>query len=140
MFAFNWEQIIDMTEAVETIVYWVVLFGFAGLLMLIFEIITPYKDREELENGNIAVAAQFAGKLIGIGLITEASIAENVNVWGALIWVGIGYILMIISYYLFELVTPFKVEKEIAKSNVAVGIVTASVSVFIGLLVAGAIS
>jgi putative membrane protein len=140
MFTFEWTEILDLYEILATLAYWIIMLILAGICMLLFEWITPYNDREELLKGNVAVGIQFAGKLIGIGIITKASIAHNVSIWGASIWVFIGFFLMIISYFLFELITPFKVEQEIKKNNIAVAIVAASLSIFIGFAVAGSIT
>ncbi|TFB25112.1 DUF350 domain-containing protein [Filobacillus milosensis] len=136
----NWSEILDLEEVLLTLLYWVVTLGLAGLLMIVFELFTPYKDREELLAGNVAVGAQFAGKIIGLGIITEASIAHNVSLIGAAVWIVIGYILMLIGYYVFELITPFKIEDEIKKGNVAIGVLVASVSIFIGFAVSGSIT
>jgi putative membrane protein len=140
MFTFEWTEILDMYELLATLTYWIIMLVLAGLCMFIFEMITPYNDREELLKGNVAVGTQFAGKLIGIGIITEAAIAHNLSVWGAAIWMLIGFILMLISYFLFELITPFKVEQEIKNNNIAVAIVAASLSIFIGFSVSGSIT
>ncbi|MBZ5753354.1 DUF350 domain-containing protein [Metabacillus rhizolycopersici] len=140
MFTFEWTEILDMYELLATLTYWIIMLVLAGLCMFIFEMITPYNDREELLKGNVAVGTQFAGKLIGIGIITEASIAHNLSIWGAAIWMLIGFILMLISYFLFELITPFKVEQEIKNNNIAVAIVAASLSIFIGFAVSGSIT
>lgn len=140
MFTFEWTEILDMYELLATLTYWIIMLVLAGLCMFIFEMITPYNDREELLKGNVAVGTQFAGKLIGIGIITEAAIAHNLSVWGAAIWMLIGFILMLISYFLFELITPFKVEQEIKNNNIAVAIVAASLSIFIGFAVSGSIT
>ncbi|MCA1022204.1 DUF350 domain-containing protein [Halobacillus litoralis] len=140
MFAFEFSEILDATELLLTLVYWVLMLVIAGICMAVFEKFTPYDDRKELLNGNVAVGTQFAGKLIGLGIITQASIAHNLSIWGAAIWILIGFVLMIAGYYLFELVTPFKAEDEIRKNNTAVAIVAAAVSIFIGFAVAGSIT
>jgi len=140
MFTFEWAEILDLYELLATIAYWIIMIVVAGLCMFVFELLTPYNDREELVKGNSAVGLQFAGKLIGIGIITKASIEHNISIWGASIWVLIGFLLMLVSYYLFELITPFKVEQEIKNNNIAVAIVAASLSIFIGFVVSGSIT
>lgn len=94
MFTFEWTEILDLYELFATVIYWGTMLVLAGLCMSLFEWITPYDDKEELLKGNIAVGTQFAGKLIGLGIITEASIAHNLSIWGASIWILIGFILM----------------------------------------------
>ncbi|KAB8137748.1 DUF350 domain-containing protein [Gracilibacillus oryzae] len=136
----DWSEIMDLNELLMTGAYWIIMFLLAGLCMIIFEWVTPYNDREELKKGNIAVGIQFAGKLIGLGIITQATITHNVNLIGAGVWFLIGFVIMILGYYLFEWVTPFRVEEEIKRNNIAVAIVAAAVSIFIGFVVAGSIT
>lgn len=140
MLTFEWSEIFGLTEFLLTIIYWSVIVGVAGVCMLIFEAITPYSDRKELVKGNAAVGIQFAGKLVGLGIVAQSSIVHNLSVWGAAIWIFIGFALMVVAYYVFEWVTPFKVEREIANGNKAVAIVAAAVSIFVGFVVAGSIT
>ncbi|ELK48072.1 DUF350 domain-containing protein [Halobacillus sp. ACCC02827] len=140
MFEFDISEVLNVYDLLLTLLYWIVMLVLAGICMAIFEKFTPYNDKEELLKGNVAVASQFAGKLIGLGIITESSIAHNLSIWSASIWIFIGFLLMIAGYYLFEWITPFKAEEEIKKNNIAVGLVAASVSIFIGFAVAGSIT
>lgn len=80
------EEILDIQEVLHTLLYFVVLSGVTLVCMFIFEMITPYNDREQLLKGNKAVAIQFLGKIVGITLIMKSAIATNDSLLGAAIW------------------------------------------------------
>lgn len=136
-----WSEILDLQELWYTLLYFVVLMGVTVGCMAIFELITPFNDREEMKNGNTAVAIQFAGKIVGLSIVMFSSIFHNASLLAAAVWGIIGFILMLIGYFVFEFLTPsFKVDKEIKEGNNSVAIVAASISLAIGIIVAGSIS
>ncbi|WP_148358488.1 DUF350 domain-containing protein [Peribacillus simplex] len=135
------ENIIDVQEVLLTLYYFVVL-GFVSIAcMWIFAKLTPYKDFELIRNGNIAVAIQFAGKILGITHIMSVAVNTNDSLLGAAVWGIIGFILMVVGYFIFEIATPkLDVRKEIEKGKVSVGIIAASISLAISFIISGAIS
>lgn len=137
----NWSEIIDLQEIWSTLLYFVVLMVVTVGCMAIFELITPFNDREEMKNGNSAVAIQFAGKIVGLSIVMFSSIYHNSSLLAAVVWGILGFILMLIGYFVFEFLTPaFKVDHEIQNGNKSVAIVAASISLAIGIIVAGSIS
>ena len=135
------ENIIDIQEVLLTIYYFLVLGVVSIVCMWIFEKITPYNDFELIRNGNSAVAIQFAGKILGITYIMSTAVDTNNSLLGAAIWGIIGFILMIIGYFIFEMATPkLEVRKEIEKGKVSVGIIAAAISLAIAFIISGAIS
>lgn len=135
------ENIIDIQELLLTIYYFVVLGGVSIVCMWIFSLITPYNDFELIRNGNSAVAIQFAGKILGVTYIMSAAVATNDSLLGAGLWGIIGFVLMIVGYYAFEIVTPkLHVREEMEKGTVSVGIIAAAISLAISFIISGAIS
>lgn len=109
--------------------------------LLIFEIITKYKDWTEIKNGNLSAALVTGGKILGIGIILSYAITSNDSLWQTFIWGAYGVILQIVTYYLFEFFTPwFKVDEEIAKDNRAVGAISFLVSITIAFVVGASIT
>jgi putative membrane protein len=48
----------------------------------------------------------------------------------SLIWAGYGFILLLVSYFIFEFLTPyFKIDEEIKKDNKAVGLLSMMISI-----------
>nr|WP_269669534.1 DUF350 domain-containing protein [Paenibacillus sp. GSMTC-2017] len=96
--------------------------------MLIFGLMTPYKDMDELKKGNVAVGLALGGKFISTALILGVAAYTNSSIWFMALWFAIGYVCLIAAYWLFELLTPtFKISEELVKGNVAVGIMLFSV-------------
>jgi putative membrane protein len=124
------------------------LLAIAGV---IFMKITSYNeskligDGKALDNPRKFAAAQAAaytlgGKFLGLSLVLASAIFHSVNIIDLAIWGCIGIVSQVIIFFLYELVTPFKIIKEIPEGNISVGILSAFLSVSIGLLLASLIS
>ncbi|MBN6186633.1 DUF350 domain-containing protein [Aneurinibacillus sp. BA2021] len=117
----------------------------AALLALIiflsaFEIVTKYKDWEEIKRGNVSVAMATAGKIFGICNIIRYSIEHNDGIGHTLLWSSYGFLLLLIAYFVFEFLTPmFNVDEEIAKDNRAVGLLSMIISVGLSYVIGASI-
>lgn len=122
-----------------------------GLGILLFMATTPYKenrlmaDGAELGDRRKVLAAQAAayalgGKILGLSLVMASAIYHSVGLLDLVVWGLLGAVFQVVVFYLFELITPFTVLKEIPQGNLAVGIFSAFVSVATGLLMAALIS
>ncbi|SDH75646.1 DUF350 domain-containing protein [Alteribacillus bidgolensis] len=110
------------------------------LFLAIFETITPYKNWEEIKNGNIAVALATGGKLFGVANILRFSIEHNDSVLTMVTWGAYGFFLLVFSYLMFEFLTPmFKVDKEIAADNRAVGLISFIISTGLSFVIGAGI-
>ncbi len=105
--------------------------GLAMILFLtIFELVTRYRVWDELKKGNVAVAMATGGKIFGVANIFRFSIEQNDSMGQALVWGSFGYLLLLLSYFIFEFMTPsYKVDEEIANDNRAVGFIAMVISV-----------
>nr|WP_022793130.1 DUF350 domain-containing protein [Marinococcus halotolerans] len=113
---------------------------FLVIFLWIFEVITPYRNWEEIKKGNIAVALATGGKLFGVSNILHYSIMHNDGILFMLLWGFYGFILLILSYLIFEFLTPmFKVDEEISQDNRAVGIISFIISVGISFVIGAGI-
>lgn len=121
-----------------------------GLGIYLFMLTTPYKELKLIADGDEddrrkACAAQAAaydlgGKILGLSLVLASAVFHAVNFVDLVVWGLIGIIFQVIVFYIFELITPFTVVKEIPQGNIAVGIFSAFLSVSAGLLLAALIS
>lgn len=115
---------------VLTLVYYFVAMAAIIISLIIFEVVTPYKNWEQISKGNLSVALATGGKIFGVANIFRFSIEHNDTIWQTLVWGGIGFILLLLAYFIFEFLTPsFKVDKEIEKDNRAVGLMAFMISV-----------
>ncbi|MFB5662935.1 DUF350 domain-containing protein [Alteribacillus sp. HJP-4] len=112
------------------------------LFLTIFEVITSYKNWEEIKNGNLSVALATGGKIFGVANIFRFSIEHNDTILTMILWGAFGFTLLIFSYLIFEFLTPmFKVDEEIARDNRAVGFISFIISVGLSFVIgAGIIS
>lgn len=109
-------------------------FAVTGLAMIVFlsvfELVTKYQVWEELKKGNLAVAMATGGKIFGIANIFRYSISEHVSIGQGLLWGSFGYLLLLISYFVFEFMTPgYKIDDEIGKGNLAIGFIAMMISI-----------
>ncbi|QXE01341.1 DUF350 domain-containing protein [Terribacillus sp. DMT04] len=131
-----------MNPFLSTFLYFIIAVVIVIIGLIIFELIThKYKDWEEIEKGNTAVALSIGGKVIGICLVLSFSIYHSSELWETLIWGAYGVLLQMIAYFVFEGVTRrFSVQAKLKENNVAVGIVSLAVSVGLGFVIGASIT
>ncbi len=125
-----------------TFLYFAIAIVVVIIGLTIFEVLTKkYKDWEEIEKGNNAVALSIGGKIIGICIILSFSVYHSTKLADTLIWGAFGVFLLMLAYFIFELVTRrFSVEEQLKKGNVAVGIVSFCVSVGLAIVIGASIT
>jgi putative membrane protein len=116
-----------------------------GILALIvflscFEWVTKYDGWSEIRKGNLSAAMATGGKIFGICNIFRFSIEANDTIYQSLVWAGVGFILLLIAYFLFEFLTPvFRIDEEIAKDNKAVGFLAMVISISLSYIIGAAV-
>lgn len=109
----------------------IVVLQFAG--MLVFSLMTPFDDVEELRKGNIAVSLALGGKFLSTAIILGVAAFTNHSVWSTALWFAVGYLCLIAVYWIFEWATPgLKVSDHLKDGNIAVGALLAFVYVGMG--------
>ena len=108
----------------------IVVLQMAG--MYVFSIITPFQDMEELRRGNVAVGLVMAGEFLSTAMVLGIAAYTNSSIWHMALWFLIGYVCLVLTYWVFEWATPsIKVSEHLQQGNVAVGMLLAAV--FIGI-------
>lgn len=116
-----------------------------GILALIvflscFEWVTKYDGWSEIRKGNLSVAMATGGKIFGICNIFRFSIEANDTIYQSLVWSGVGFVLLLVAYFLFEFLTPvFRIDEELAKDNRAVGFLAMVLSVSLSYIIGAAV-
>ncbi|MBZ5201164.1 DUF350 domain-containing protein [Planomicrobium chinense] len=125
---------------VETAGYFSVVVLCLIVSMVIFEIVTKYKNWEEIKKGNLAVAMATGGKIFGVTNIFRFSIEEHNTLAQMIGWGLYGFTLLIFAYLLFEFLTPkFNVDQEIENDNRSVGFISLTISVGLSYVVGASI-
>ncbi len=126
--------------------YFAVAFALGWIIVMAYDIVTPsFKLWPEIQKGNLAVALAVGGQIIGAGIVFWSAISHNaVRDWAVfwtLIWAAFGGAMQIFGFLVFELITPrLAVGKELAEDNRAVGFVSMSIAVALGVIVSACIS
>ncbi|WP_430784920.1 DUF350 domain-containing protein [Virgibacillus flavescens] len=110
------------------------------VFLAVFELVTSYKNWEEIKKGNFSVAMATGGKLFGIATIFRFSIEHNDTIIQSVIWGIYGFILLLLSYFIFEFLTPkIKIDEEIGNGNLAVGFISMLISVGMAFVIGASI-
>jgi putative membrane protein len=110
------------------------------VFLVVFELVTSYKNWDEIKQGNMSVAMATGGKIFGIANIFRYSIEHNDTIIESMTWGGFGFILLLLGYFIFEFLTPtFKIDKEIASDNRAVGFISMVISVGLSFVIGSSI-
>ncbi len=110
------------------------------LFLTIFELVTKYKNWEEIQNGNLAVAMATGGKIFGIANIFRFSIQKHESLLEMLGSGVYGFVLLLLGYFIYEFMTPkFRIDDEIQKDNRAVGFISLVISVGLSFVIGEAL-
>jgi putative membrane protein len=117
----------------------VILCGF--VFLAIFELVTKYRNWEEIKKGNLSVAMATGGKIFGIANIFRHSIMQHNSLIDMVGWGIFGFILLLAGYFIYEFLTPsFKIDEEIENDNRAVGFISLTISVGLSYVIGAGIS
>ncbi|MBD0378899.1 DUF350 domain-containing protein [Paenibacillus sedimenti] len=130
-----------MNPYINTLLYYAAAGISIIIFLYVFELVTKYKDWEEIRKGNVAVALATGGKLLGICNIFRYSIEHNDTIAETLIWGVYGFFLLVLSYFVFEFLTQkIHVDEEIGRDNRAVGWLSFFISVGLSFIVGASIT
>lgn len=136
----------DLTFYLQTIDHFLIYLATSLVLFVIgtyiFKWITPYSERDQIRNGNTAVALKLLGKMGGLVVVLQSAVRHSINLVDLVIWAFIAIIVQIVLHLVIEYVFTrnTNLAKEVEKGNVAVGLFLGGVSVLVGLIVAANIS
>lgn len=130
-----WENVfIDTAASFSVVILCTVVF------LAVFELVTKYKNWEEIRKGNVAVAMATGGKIFGIANIFRYSIEHNDTLLTSIAWGTVGFILLLIGYFIFEFLTPtITIDEEIGKGNKAVGLISMIISIGLSYVIGASI-
>ncbi|MDF2855043.1 MAG: hypothetical protein K0Q87_894 [Neobacillus sp.] len=127
-------------EYIQTAAYYSVVILCMVVFLTIFELVTKYKNWDEIKNGNMAVAMATGGKIFGIANIFRFSIEHNDSLVTMVGWGVFGFFLLLIGYFIFEFLTPkFNIDDEIRNRNLAVGFISMVLSVGLSYVIGAGI-
>lgn len=123
-------------DLVQIAAYYSVVVLCIIVFLTIFELVTKYKNWEEIQKGNMAVAMATGGKIFGIANIFRFSINQHESLLEMMGSGLYGFILLLLGYFIYEFMTPsFKIDEEIQKDNRAVGFISLVISVGLSFVI-----
>jgi putative membrane protein len=106
------------------------------VFLAVFELVTKYKNWEEIQKGNVAVAMATGGKIFGIANIFRYAISHHESLLSMIGWGVYGFVLLLVAYFIYEFLTPkFNIDEEIAKDNRAVGLISMVISIGLSFVI-----
>ena len=141
----QWSNILNF------LIYLGITLPLLGVGIAVFLFTTPYKEFQLIRDGadttdpKKAAAAKAAahdlgGKILGLSIVLASAVFHSLSLGDLILWGLIGILFQVLVFYLFELLTPFKVVSEIPKGNVSVALFASRLSLASGLLMAALIS
>lgn len=127
----------------------VLLYSFGGIAALnisrIFvDKVVLYKFKtatEIIENKNVAVGVVEFGVYVAVGLVIAASLTgSGGGPDTSLVFFVLGLLVLALSAFLFELITPYNIHQHLQAGNTAVGVSLAGSLIAIGIIVFKAVS
>jgi putative membrane protein len=131
---------VERVIVVDVAVSFIVIVVLQLLGMFFFHLMTPFDDMEQLRKGNAAVALAMGGQFLATAIVLGTSAYSNSSIWHVALWFAVGYVLLFLTYWIFEWVTPkLHVSEHLLNGNVAVGALLACVYVGMGFTISSLI-
>ncbi|MFB5194790.1 hypothetical protein COJ96_14125 [Bacillus sp. AFS073361] len=128
-------------EYIQIAANYSVVILFLVVFLAIFEMVTKYKNWEEIKKGNVAVAMATGGKIFGVANIFRCTIEQNNSLLSMIGWGIYGFLLLVVGYFIFEFLTPkFKIDEEIQNDNRAVGLISMVISIGLSIVIGSGIT
>lgn len=113
-------------------------FVVAGLFTLafkvVYQVVTPYRERDLIRQGNTAAAIALVGALIGYVLPLASALSHTVTLVEFAAWALLAGVIQIVAFTLVRVIALPDVKARIENGEIAVGVYLAGVSVAVGVL------
>jgi putative membrane protein len=113
--------------------YVVVGFGLAGLFLLIYTLITPWREFTLIRAGNSAAATALVGALLGFSLPLANTIAHSVSLTDVVLWALVALVVQVIVHIGMRLMLP-QLKMAIESNQASAGITAGGFAACFGLI------
>lgn len=112
------------------------------IFLFLYAIVTPYDDYKLIfEDKNTAAAIGFGGAIVGLSIPLYSALTHSVSYFDFVIWAGVAmFIQLVFAFIMTRTTGKYSVRTLIDEGVVSAGVLTASISISIGLLNAGSMS
>ena len=122
------------TGATAFIIAFVAAIAFFSAFKFIYQIVTPYHERDLIRQGNAAAAVGLGGALIGYVLPLASALSHTVSLPEFAAWALLAGVIQILAFLVVSRVLYKALASRIEAGEMAAGLYLASVSICVGLL------
>ena len=123
----------SLSGFLDFIAYFVLAVALMGLFWQIYTWITPQDEMGLVMENNVAAAVALGGALIGFALPLSGAITHALSLLDCAIWGSIALLVQVLTFLVLRLTLP-QLPERIAQRELAAGVLTAAVSIAIGML------
>jgi putative membrane protein len=120
--------------ATAFLIAFVAAIAFFSAFKFVYQIITPYHERELIRQGNTAAAVALGGALIGYVLPLASALSQTVSLPEFAAWALLAGIIQILAFLVVSRVLYKALAARIEAGELAAGVYLASISIGVGLL------
>ncbi|MDY6923046.1 MAG: DUF350 domain-containing protein [Pseudomonadota bacterium] len=107
---------------------------FFSAFKFVYQMITPYHERDLIRQGNTAAAVALGGALIGYVLPLASALSHTVSLPEFAAWALLAGVIQILSFIVVSRVLYKALASRIEAGELAAGVYLASISIGVGLL------
>jgi putative membrane protein len=120
--------------ATAFLIAFVAAIAFFSAFKFIYQLVTPYHERDLIRQGNTAAAVALGGALIGYVLPLASALSQTVSLPEFAAWALLAGVIQIIAFIIVSRVLYKALAARIEAGELAAGVYLASISIGVGLL------
>ncbi len=122
------------TGAIAFLLAFVVAGLFTVAFKIIYQVVTPYRERDLIRQGNAAASIALGGALIGYVLPLASALSHTVSLPEFMAWATLAGVIQIVTFVLVRVIALKDVKARIEAGEISIGVYLAAVSIAVGLL------
>ncbi len=122
------------TGATAFVIAFAAAVAFFVAFKFLYQLVTPYHERDLIRQGNVAAAVALGGALIGYVLPLASALSHTVSLPEFAAWALLAGIIQIASFVVVSRVVYKALAARIEAGELAAGVYLASISIGVGLL------
>lgn len=122
------------TGALAFIIAFVAAIAFFVAFKFVYQLVTPYHERDLIRQGNTAAAVALGGALIGYVLPLASALSQTVSLPEFAAWALLAGVIQIAAFIVVSRLVYRALASRIEAGELAAGVYLASISIGVGLL------
>ncbi|MEI7950017.1 MAG: DUF350 domain-containing protein [Gammaproteobacteria bacterium] len=110
-----------------------------GMFWKVYILLTPHDEMALVRENNVAASVALSGALIGFALPMASAITHSQTLFDCVVWGLIAFVMQVLTFVVMRFALPHLSER-IAKGEVAAAVLTAALSISVGLINASAMT